>query len=166
MKRIIAALILLVALPSAHAGEFGLDVNGWSRHSNNTYVYQGKRNEYNSKNFGGGITYGISKHFEATAGFYDNSYYHTSVYGAVRIKQDIDLGSGFVVTPGFQVGLATGYAETPVHSAYAQFVAMPFVRLTYRRTGVSIGYVPRIGQDNTIPVSTVVVQVNIGIGTP
>ena len=160
-------LVALLAVPGgAHAGEFSLDVNGWSRHSNDTYKYQGKRHEYNEQNTGLGLTYGISKHFEASTGFYENSYYRTSVYGAVMIKRNIYLDGGFIVTHGIQIGLATGYADTPAHAAYFQFVAMPVVRLAYRRTGVTIGYIPRVNQDNGVPVSTIVVQANIRIGKP
>lgn len=162
MKRIAAAVFLFASAPS-HAGELYLDINGYSWHSNDTYVYKGKRQDYNAENFGLGLTYGINKYVEASAGFYNNSYYKQTLYGGLKIKHDIVFGN-LVVSPGLNVGVATGYADTPIHADYYQIVIMPAVRVTYRGMGLTVGYVPRVEKENFVPVSTITAQVNILFG--
>ena len=159
MKTIITILALLAAIP-AHAGDLYLDVNGYSWHSSDTYVYKGKRQEYNSKNAGLGLTYGINKYVEAFAGFYDNSYNHDTLYGGVKIKLDFEV-AGVTITPSLNVGVATGYADTPAQSDYYQLVIMPAVRVTYRGVGLTLGYVPRVEKENFDAVSTITAQINI-----
>lgn len=162
MKTIITILALLAAIP-AQAGDLYLDVNGYSWHSNDTYVYKGKRHDYNAENSGLGLTYGLNKYVEASAGFYNNSYYKQTLYGGLKIKHDIVFGN-LVVSPGLNVGVATGYADTPIHADYYQVVIMPAVRVTYRGMGLTVGYVPRVEKENFVPVSTITAQVNIRVG--
>lgn len=159
MKKIIAIIIFAAVVP-AHAGDLYLDINGYSWHSNDTYVYQGKRHEYNSKNAGLGVTYGINKYVEAFAGFYDNSYNRDTLYGGAKIKLDFEV-AGVTITPGLNVGAATGYADTPAQSDYYRLVIIPAVRVTYRGVGLTLGYVPRIEKENFDAVSAITAQINI-----
>lgn len=162
MKNIIALLSFFVCTP-ALAGDLYLDINGYSRHSNDTYVYKGQVHEFNSNNLGLGLTYGVNKYVEAFAGFYDNSFNKTTLYGGAKLKLDFNIAD-VTITPGLNVGAATGYADTPAMSDYYQVVVMPTVRVTYRGVGLTIGYVPIVERENFVSVSTVTAQINIRIG--
>lgn len=170
MKTIIMALLLAIAAP-VHAsdkwsksGYISIDINGYSKHSHDTYVYQGILREYNSKNAGLGVNYGLNKYVEAFVGFYDNSYNKNTFYGGAKLKHDFVMGN-VVVTPGISVGVSTGYEDTVVQADKYQFIAMPTVRVTYRGVGLTIGYVPAIKNDSPtyVPVSTITAQINIRV---
>lgn len=155
---IILAIILLSA--QANANELFLDINGFSMHSKETYKYKGTRQEYNSNNTGLGLTYGLNKYTEASAGFYKNSYNKDTIYGLVRLKYDISMGN-MTITPGINIGIVTGYWDTPVQADYYQVLVAPTVRVTYHGIGFTIGYVPGSEKDNLNPVSTITAQINI-----
>ena len=162
MKNYVLALVLFAAIP-AQAGALTLDINGASRHSKDTYRYQGKTHKYNESNLGAGLTYGVNKYVGVTAGFFDNSYYQTTVYAGVKLGYDIVFGD-VVVSPGVQAGYASGYADTPVQSSSLQPVVLPNLRVSYRGVGVTVGYVPRVASGVTDSVSVVTVQLNIRLG--
>lgn len=160
MKNIIVVFFSLVAAP-AQAGDLYLDVNGYSWHSSDTYTYKGVH-EYNTNNAGLGMTYSANKYLEASAGFYENSYYTRSLYGGAKIKYDINI-SKVNVAPAISVCIATGYVDTPDHANYLQVFMMPAVRLAYRGVGFTIGYVPRIEKENTMSVSAITLQFNFRV---
>lgn len=162
MKKTIFILIFCTVTP-AQAGDLYLDVNGYSWHSNNTYIYRGQPGKYNGKNSGLGFTYGINKHVEAFAGYYYNSYNRDTVYGGVKIKHDIAIGDA-TITPGINIGAATGYDKTPAQSEHYQLVIMPAVRVAYRGVGLTLGYLPRVERENFKAVSAITAQVNIHLG--
>lgn len=158
--KIIATAILLFASNASHAGDLYLDVNGYSWHSKQDYIYRGQPGKYNPYNAGIGVTYGLTQNVEAFAGYYYNSFNRDTVYGGVKIKHDFDFGN-FTITPGINFGVATGYADTPAQSDYYQLVIMPAVRVTYRGIGLTLGYVPRIEKENFDAVSIITAQINI-----
>lgn len=158
-KKIIVAILLAAAVP-AHAGDLYLDVNGHSWHSKNTYTYRGQQGEYNGQNPGLGVTYGLGNHLEAFTGYFVNSFQRATVYGGAKIKHDLVFGK-VTVTPGLNIGIATGYDKTPAQSDYYQFVIMPAVRIVYRDVGVTLGYVPKVEKENFDAVSTLTLQINV-----
>lgn len=159
MKKITTAL-LLVASTASHARDLYLDVNGYSWHSKDSYVYRGQPGKYNPYNAGLGVTYGLTKNVEVFAGYYYNSFNRDTVYGGAKIKHDFAFGD-VTITPGLNIGVATGYANTPAQSDYYQLVIMPAVRVTYRGIGLTLGYVPRIEKENFDAVSIITAQINI-----
>lgn len=159
MKNYIAGLALFVAIP-AQAGGLTLDINGLSQHSKDTYRYQGKMHKYNETNLGLGLTYGVNKYVDVSAGFFENSYYKKTVYAGVRFGSEFVFGD-FVVSPGIQAGFATGYADTPVNSSSLRPIVLPNLRVAYRDVGVAVGYVPRAVSGSAIAVSVVTIQLNI-----
>ena len=161
MKKIIPILILFASAP-ALAGDLYLDVNGYSWHSQDTYVYKGKRHEYNSNNAGIGFTYGLNKYVEAFAGYYYNSFNRDTLYGGAKLKRDFAFGN-VTITPGLNVGVATGYSKTPAQSDYYQVVIMPAVRVTYRGVGMTLGYLPPFEKENFAAVSVITAQINIRV---
>ena len=161
MKTILAAALVLASFPAA--GEVFLDINGASKHSNDTYRYRGVKHEYNSRNAGLGLTYGLNKYFDLSGGFYDNSYGRLSLYSGVTLKYDLLYGD-FRVTPGVIVGLATGYGRTPVHASLLQPTLMAVVRVTWRGVGFTAGYMPASNMaEGVTPVSVVALQANVQI---
>lgn len=161
MKKIITALIFLASSP-ALAGDLYLDVNGYSFHSSDSYVYRGKPGKYNPQNAGLGVTYGLAKNVEVFAGYYYNSFNRDTLYGGAKLKHDFAFGN-VTVTPGLNVGVATGYENTPAQSDYYQVVIMPTVRVTYRGVGMTLGYVPRFEKENFTAVSIITAQINIRV---
>ena len=162
MKNYVLALAVFAAVP-AQAGDLWLDINGFSQHSKDTYWYLGKKHKYNESNPGLGLTYRANKWLDFSAGFYENSYYHTTVYGAVRIGYEIALGD-VVISPGLQSGFATGYEKTPVSSGLLRPFVFPSLRIAYRNIGVTIGYFPKITQPDIVAISIITMQVNIELG--
>lgn len=162
MKNHIVALALFAAVP-AQAGDLTLDINGLSQHSKDTYRYQGKTHRYNETNLGLGLTYGVNKYVDVSAGFFENSYYRTTVYAGFRLGPEFVFGD-FVVSPGIQAGYASGYANTPVHSSRLRPVVLPNLRVSYRGVGVTVGCMPRVVSGSTVAVSVVTVQLNIKLG--
>ena len=160
MKTILAFLILFLPLASAQAGDIFLDINGTSKHSKDTYLYRGATHEYNSRNAGLGLTAGLNKHFEASVGFYDNSYDRLSAYASVTLKHELSYRD-FRVTPGISVGLATGYSNTPVHAATLQPLLSVGVRATWRGVGFTVGYFPPVNTGEIIPDSVITLQANV-----
>lgn len=162
MKNYIAAIALVAAMP-AQAGDLTLDINGVSQHSKDTYWYQGKTHRYNESNLGLGLTYGVKKYVDVSAGFFENSYYRTTVYAGFRLGPEFVFGD-VVVSPGIQAGYASGYVNTPVNSSSLRPVVLPNLRVAYRGVGVTVGYVPRVASGSVESVSVVTVQVNIKLG--
>lgn len=159
----IAALAMGGACSPARAGDLFLDINGYSKHSLDGYKYRGVYHQFNSRNTGLGLTTGLGKYFEASAGFFDNSYGRTSGYVGAKLKHDFAHGH-FRVSPGINVGVASGYQHTPVHSAALQPVLIANVRVTWRGVGATLGYLPRTNTDTGVPVSTITFQINLQLG--
>jgi hypothetical protein len=135
-------LIFTLALASIPAhGETTLDINGWSRHSAATYTHLGDTRKYNSQNLGLGVTWSASRIFELSAGWYNNSYYQTSVYASARIKYDWNI-SKLIISPGVGIGIVTGYDSTPARAYAIQPLALPNLRVSYCGYGVTLGYIP------------------------
>ena len=166
MKTILALILFLFAVPSQAdvIKDISLDVNLASKHSVPTYRYKGRVHEYNQKNYGLGITASFSdllpNNFELSAGWYDNSYDHTTVYVAVNAKHEFRFGD-FIVAPGIAFGYATGYEKTTVKAPLLQATVLPNVQISLHGVGIRIGYIPKslFGAEVVDPVSVYTLQV-------
>lgn len=156
----IAALAMLGCASPTRADDLFLDLNGISKHNKSTYLYRGATHDYNSRNTGLGLTAGLNKYFEASGGFYDNSYDRRSLYTSVTLKHDLPYRD-FRITPGISVGVVTGYKHTPVHAATLQPSLIASVRATWRGVGFTVGYIPRVNRGEGIPVSVITLQANV-----
>lgn len=183
-----AVLVLWAGI--ATANDVYVDINGFSKHSQDTYVtgctttnpdhgrghpHSGREKhlptttcaseKFNSQNFGLGVTYSLTPHFDAKLGFYDNSYYRTTLYAGVNAKHDFHYEK-FTLSPGVMVGGATGYDKTPMEGDVVQLIAIPNVKMSYDMVGVTVGYIPKspVGtkKDET-QVSVVTLQFNIKV---
>jgi len=91
---------------------------------------------YNTNNFGLGGEYSISSNTRIVAGAYDNSQYHTSVYG------------GLAYTPwriwkariGATFGAVTGYREENLNRATPMVV--PLIQIEHKDAGMNFGFIP------------------------
>lgn len=138
----IRSLILIIGLVSTNVyADTYIDINGFSKHSLDHYVYNGKKTKFNSNNFGLGITTSLNKYLDFKYGGYYNSYYKTSLYTGLNIKMDISVGP-FIVAPGLFGGVATGYDNTPVGAGMVQPFVIPNFTVRYKDVGVTIGYIP------------------------
>lgn len=125
----------------SRAADLYLDVNGFSRHSQKYYTYQGQRQAFNEDNAGLGLTSSWTDNVDLTAGFYRNSYAKPSVYGGANLHMNFK-GGPIVWRPGVSVGLVSGYDNTPDHAGVVRLAVMPNVAISTGNLGVKIGYVP------------------------
>ncbi len=162
IRHITAAAVILfmfVAFGSpeagAAAGDLRVDLNLASKHTSaSQYTYNGKTKDYNEQNYGLGLSYDIDGTFEATAGFFSNSYAKNSNYAGVKVKHDFWFGR-LTVTPGVTFGLVTGYDDTEVDAAKYQPIAVPSVAFEYNNFSTTIGYIPlRLAKDASTDVIT------------
>lgn len=106
-------LVALTAVSGAASpGRWWLDVNLASRHSRDTYFYEGRVQEYNSKNFGLGLSYDYSDWCDIKAGWFHNSYRKTSLYALVHPHYDFLRSPHRMFAVGAGVGAITGYDNT------------------------------------------------------
>src|SRR4030065_2163979 len=87
-NRLSTLLFLMGCVGVAEGQAVFLDVNGFSKHTQETFVYQGQQETFNGDNAGLGVTAALSKHIDLKVGFYDNSYFHTTVYGGGDVKAE------------------------------------------------------------------------------
>ncbi len=140
---------------NAAAGDFWIDANLASKHtSSSQYNYNGKTGNYNERNYGLGVSYDMTGTFEATAGFFRNSYNKHSNYVGVKVKHDFNIRN-MTVTPGVTVGLVTGYKNTEVEAPLFQPIAVPSITVQYNNFRTVVGYIPlRLATDADTDVIT------------
>ena len=168
MKTILA-LVFGFGVASANAADLidsiSLDVTLGSRHSAKTYRYKGGVYEYNEKNYGLGITASFKefapRNVEVSAGWYENSYNHTSAYVSVTAKHEFRFG-GFAASPGITFGYATGYEKTPAKAPFLQATVLPNLHISFRGIGVRVGYIPASryanSEDGKVPIAVWTLQ--------
>ena len=90
---------------------------------------------FNENNFGIGIRYEVRPNIDLSVGFYDNSFYKTSIYAGAEFHT---LRSRWI-SIGVAFGLVSGYQGTPTPST---FLVLPVVQLGPPQMGVRLGYMP------------------------
>ncbi len=163
MVVIIVFMLAAFGVPDANAavGDLWLDINVGSKHTAaSEYTYDGKTEDFNERNYGLGASYQFAEHFEATAGFFKNSYSKTSIYTGVKIKTDYSFGS-LIVSPGITISGVTGYDDTEVNGGFIQPIAIFNVALSYDKARVVIGYVPIRAVFNEARADVITLQVGI-----
>ena len=145
IRTILILLALSVPLLTAYeasANDLWLDINVASYHAGSDgYCYQGECDDFNEFNYGLGLSYELDDTFEATGGFFRNSYDKHSHYLGVKAKYDFARGD-WALTPGLTVGLVTGYDDTEVEASTLQPMALPSVTVSYKRVRGTVGYIP------------------------
>jgi opacity protein-like surface antigen len=113
MKRtIIAAVLAALSSATAHAApsRWALDVNTVSYHTE-----AWARHSLNQDNPGMGLEYQATPDWSALAGFYKNSYRHTTGYAlAAWTPLRVDLPAGLRAGAGIAAGLVSGYSRSEV----------------------------------------------------
>ena len=146
--RLFIGLFLLTLSVNVIAGTH-LIITLTSKHGEDTYTStDGVETEYNNKNFGLGVAYDINNNVQARAGFYDNSYYKTSLYAGGSLHTDIR--KTFAI--GVQVAFVTGYDDLGIDK-YDQkllLIPLPFVKFGYKHMGFEIGYMPNLIKDTPL----------------
>ena len=116
-------LILTATLNQTVQADTWIDIHLVSMHSSPTYTKDGKEYAYNEKNIGLGLDIPRTKNASYIAGFYDNSYNNTTVYGGM------DFHSAGIFAMGVSAGLVTGYQS--VHDTSNSAYVKPLVVLTF-----------------------------------
>jgi len=148
--RIGAPLSLLTFLatlyPAANAmdkGEWTLDLNGASWHSERNYTYQGETSRYNQSNLGLGVTYAAHDNVDVKAGFFENSYDKTTLYAGIVLHQDFKSADNqWILSPGFALLLASGYDDTPENTPAITPLGAFTLSAGHRVLRVTLGYAP------------------------
>lgn len=130
--------------------EWSVDINTGSKHSSSSYA---PNKFYNEDNEGAGFTYGYSRNIDIKFGFFENSYYNTTVYAGAVFNQDYYLFNNFVISPGIGLILATGYDDTPVNAPVISPILHPSISFGNKSLRSTIGYIP-FGEDKVITFQT------------
>lgn len=142
----------------SRAADLYLDINGFSRHSQTHYTYQGERQAYNADNAGLGLTKQLTDGVDLMAGFYKNSFHKPSIYAGANFHINF-LSGMYALRPGVSVGLVSGYDNTPDHTGMVRLCVLPNIRASIQNLGVKVGYVPAIGGSRgNVAVSVLTVQ--------
>lgn len=141
IKSVFFILLSFVVLPASalEIYEWSVDLNTSSSHrdsSNNSRTF------FNEENDGAGFTYGYSKHIDIKAGFFENSYFRTTVYAGAVLNQDFYLFNHFVISPGIGLIFATGYDNTPADAPIIAPIVHPSISFGYKYLRSTIGYIP------------------------
>lgn len=100
--------------------------------------YHGNRDRgYNENNFGLGFETTIGKDLRAVGGFYENSYYHTTLYAGAAW---LPLHAG-PVHGGLLIAGATGYENWPVRP-----VVLPTIAVEGKTFGANVGIMPSLNR--------------------
>ncbi len=153
MYRIIILSIATLLSLNAYAletYEWSMDINTGSKHSNSSY---GKNQYYNEENDGVGLTYGYSQNIDIKVGFFENSYYRTTVYAGAVLNKDFNLFNNIVVSPGIGFMLATGYDNTAADAPIIAPIVHPSISFGHKALRSTIGYIP-YGEDKVITFQT------------
>lgn len=139
---------LLVAGPvvgRAEQGDLWLDFNGASWHTEKSFYWNGQTRNYNQANWGLGLGAGLNDWGELKGGWFENSYYKTSVYVTFDMKPAwlTYRSDHWFVAGGIAVGAVTGYQDTPEQTSAVAPWALPNVSFgNPKRWRFIIGYLP------------------------
>lgn len=145
------------------ANDVWIDLNVGSKHSEKSYVWQGRTQSFNEANWGLGATYGLRDWCDVKAGWFENSYDKTSLYVLVNPKWELSPRSHWSVAPGFALGLVSGYQHTPERTAAVAPWGMLTLSLGFNeRWRVNLGYIPsRLFVSNSIDVATLQLSIKL-----
>ena len=153
----------LAPLSRAEKGDFWLDINVASKHSEQRYIWERRVREYNEKNLGLGATYELTEWCEVKGGWFENSYERTSVYALLNAKWNRWRYRGWFLAPGLAAGIVSGYDNTPERTG----VIAPWGMVTLsigavNRWKINLGYIPsRIVMRGAVEVATLQVSLKL-----
>lgn len=137
-------------IPLAILASFQLHADTWinvhlgSNHLDlDTFTDEGITREFNEQNLGLGISHEFIKHWDVRAGFFENSYYKTSLYLAGSLHTSYQKP----IALALQAGLATGYGGTPIGDGDLAPFVMPTVSVNIKSFRGELGYIPRTQSD-------------------
>lgn len=141
VKEVLLLVVVAVGLSFVHdargsEGDLWFDLHGVSKHTGSPVWYDGKDyRKWNEINIGGGISYEMNPNLEASAGFFNNSFYKPSVYAGL----DLHTTRAKFVSAGLAFGPISGYTNTPTKTLV--FV-LPNVVFTKGKFRARVGYMP------------------------
>jgi len=139
---LVLVLISVVADVRVYAKTW-LDINVTSWHSRSDYQWEQQVHEFNHDNFGLGATHELRDWLEVKAGWFENSYEKTSLYGLVALKWELFKNGALSVAPGLALGAVSGYQNTPERTGELAPWGAGMLSVTYReRWRANVGYLP------------------------
>jgi hypothetical protein len=156
MNYILKYLTPLIALTWLSSGalsaqELWLDVHLLSNHSADYYydgcdrrayddrnICQVKR-PFNENNLGLGLGYELNRYVELGVGFYENSYYNTSVYAGGDVHIPLVATPRGHVKLGAAIAFVTGYENTPTQTP---ILFLPTLTVGNEHVRAKIGFAP------------------------
>ena len=152
----LCALSCIHAVAFAAPGDFWLDLNVASKHSQRTYFVNGEPRRFHENNLGLGATYEVLDWCDLKAGWFENSYEKTSVYALVNPHWTLIARPRWQFAPGVALGLVSGYQNTPERTGEIAPWGLLTVSLGLgERWKINLGYVPsRVFVSNSVDVAT------------
>lgn len=159
-------LLALFAVPlvgSATPGQWWLDLNVASKHSERTYFWDGRVQRFNETNLGLGATYELKPWCDVKAGWFENSYDKTSGYALVNAKWNLVKDRRWSLAPGLATGIVSGYRNTPEQTGEVALWGMVTLSLGIDdRWRINLGYIPsRIFVSKSIDVATLQLSIKL-----
>ena len=142
-----AILALTAQCAMAETGDTWINLHLGSHHDTNQWFDDnGNAFDFNESNYGAGVIHEWIDHLDVRAGAFRNSFDHTSVYTGIGWHTSYQKP----VSAALQVGIATGYKNTPTggDSALVGYV-MPTLGINFDRVRAEIGYIPSTGEDKS-----------------
>ena len=142
LQLIIVTFTLTLLCTNTHAldtYEWSVDLNTGSKHSD---AYYSGNKFYNEDNEGVGLTYGYKRNIDLKFGFFENSYYKTTVYAGAVFNQDFYMLNDMVISPGIGLIFASGYDNTPMDAPMITPVLHPSLSFGHKSLRSTIGYIP------------------------
>jgi hypothetical protein len=135
MKRILVALMILLAMQAARA-ETDLLVLGHSWH------FGPNSQGLNGDNYGLGLEYRSERGWFAGGLTYRDSYRNQAYAGYVGYQYDVPIKNGWTAFGAIRAGYING-------SGFHGIMAFPTVGVQYKRVAVEVLYIPRVGGNTT-----------------
>lgn len=146
MNKIIALAILASFQLHAEQSDTWINVHLGSNHLDlDTFTQDNVAREFNEQNLGLGISHEFVEHWDVRAGFFENSYYKTSVYLAVSPHTSYQKP----IAVALQAGIATGYGGTPIGDGDLVPFIMPTISVNIKSFRGELGYIPRVNNDTS-----------------
>ena len=144
------------AIARAAKGDWFLDLNLGSWHSEKNYRWEGHVQRYNQRNLGLGASYQLKEWCDAKVGWFENSYEKISAYGLLNGHWEVARYGGWTFSPGVAGGIISGYQNTPEQTgAVAPWGMVTLTVASPGRWRVNLGYIPsRLFVTNSVEVAT------------
>lgn len=147
LQSLFIVFVLFISSPVlAYSGWMNVHIG--SNHARSDYVYDGKKQSYNEKNFGLGLSLPVTSKLDVVSGFFENSFKKTSLY--LGANYHTPNKHGFSV--GVNGGIVSGYEDTPNSRTSIAPMVIPHISYSLKTLRAEVGLIPSLGIEGTTSV--------------